>query len=393
MKAKKPMSPWTMPLVSAAILLLTAGVGCGLWTWVDHQAWNDQEKRTLAQLDVVKVASGIALGGGGLFTLYLAARRQRTQEEAQADTNADAEARRITELYTKAVQQLGDEKAPVRLGGLYALERLGQQQPDQRRTIVNVLCAYLRQPYTPPPESGSASRVARPLLRNSRLRAGIRRPEGPSGGAALVEARQEKDVRLTAQRILIAHARPRDEVEDPEYWGEHDIDLTGAVLFDVIMIDCRFGRAVFDRASFVGYTYLSSVKFSGHARFAGTTFESTVNFYESSFESGASFTATRFRADAQLHDTWFSGLPVLFFETSFADVADFRNASFGDAVIFRDEDFGGEVLLDGARVRRHERTSLPPGWHLGADPEGDGEWFPLVRTSSEQPPRPPTPGS
>lgn len=120
MTAKKPMSSWTMPLVAAAILLLTAAVLVTLWLWVNGQPWTDPEKRTLAQLDVVKVASGIALGGGGLFTLYLAARRQRHQEQAQADINADAEARRITELYTKAVQQLGSPQAPVRLGGLYA---------------------------------------------------------------------------------------------------------------------------------------------------------------------------------------------------------------------------------------------------------------------------------
>jgi hypothetical protein len=48
---------------------------------------------------------------------------------------------RITDLYIKPVEQLGSDKAPVRLGGLYALERLAQGNPDQRQTIVNVPCA------------------------------------------------------------------------------------------------------------------------------------------------------------------------------------------------------------------------------------------------------------
>jgi hypothetical protein len=56
---------------------------------------------------------------------------------------------RITELYTKAVEQLGSEKAPVRLGGLYALERLAQDNKEHRQTIVNVICAYLRMPFSP----------------------------------------------------------------------------------------------------------------------------------------------------------------------------------------------------------------------------------------------------
>jgi hypothetical protein len=56
----------------------------------------------------------------------------------------------VTELYTKAADQLGSDKAPVRLAGLYALERLAQDNPSQRQTIVNVICAYLQMPYTTP---------------------------------------------------------------------------------------------------------------------------------------------------------------------------------------------------------------------------------------------------
>jgi hypothetical protein len=65
-------------------------------------------------------------------------------------TITDATERRVTELYTKAADQLGSDKAPVRLAGLYALERLAQDSPGQRQTIVNVICAYLQMPYTPP---------------------------------------------------------------------------------------------------------------------------------------------------------------------------------------------------------------------------------------------------
>jgi len=83
----------------------------------------------------------------------LAFRRQHHQEIATLLTDQDAAQRRITELYTKAVEQLGSDKAPVRLGGLYALERLGQDNPSQRQTIVNVICAYLRMPFPATPDS------------------------------------------------------------------------------------------------------------------------------------------------------------------------------------------------------------------------------------------------
>ncbi|GAB3890228.1 hypothetical protein GCM10029964_061400 [Kibdelosporangium lantanae] len=51
-----------------------------LWQWVDQLNLADGEKEAAAHLDVVKVASGFAVGGGGVFALYLSARRQRTQE-------------------------------------------------------------------------------------------------------------------------------------------------------------------------------------------------------------------------------------------------------------------------------------------------------------------------
>ena len=90
----------------------------------------------------VSTALTAAAGTGGAAALLLAFRRQRhtehasletrhaavadrAQREAQArDATEDARERRVTELYGRALDQLGSERAPVRLGGLYALERL-----------------------------------------------------------------------------------------------------------------------------------------------------------------------------------------------------------------------------------------------------------------------------
>jgi hypothetical protein len=92
-------------------------------------------------------------GRGRTGTITLAARRQVHQERVAVATEADAAERRTTELYAKSVEQRGSEKSAVRLGGLYALERLAQTSPGQRQTVVNVICAYLRMPYQPPIES------------------------------------------------------------------------------------------------------------------------------------------------------------------------------------------------------------------------------------------------
>ncbi|MEU1394119.1 MULTISPECIES: hypothetical protein [unclassified Nonomuraea] len=85
----------------------------------------------------------------------------------------------MTELYTKAAEQLGNAQAPVRLAGLYALERLAQDTPVLRQTIVDVICSYLRMPYTPPADGAdpAGSAVPRATLAgvSARRQAAIRR--------------------------------------------------------------------------------------------------------------------------------------------------------------------------------------------------------------------------
>jgi hypothetical protein len=53
----------------------------------------------------------------------------------------------VTERFTRAVDQLGQRepgKLDVRLGGIYALERIARDSPNDRATIGEVLTAYIR---------------------------------------------------------------------------------------------------------------------------------------------------------------------------------------------------------------------------------------------------------
>ena len=70
---------------------------------------------------------------------------------------ATGEASHTAETYTKAIEQLGatkDSGAPhieLRLGGLYSLEKIAQNNKDYHNQIMEVLCAYVRM-HTPRPE-------------------------------------------------------------------------------------------------------------------------------------------------------------------------------------------------------------------------------------------------
>jgi hypothetical protein len=61
----------------------------------------------------------------------------------------------ITDRFTKAIAQLGEqgpEKLAVRLGGIYALERIAKDSKDDHWPIMEVLTAYVRETAPWPPK-------------------------------------------------------------------------------------------------------------------------------------------------------------------------------------------------------------------------------------------------
>ena len=78
------------------------------------------------------VIAGLA-GLAALGSLVMAARTYRLTQQGQ-----------ITDRYTKAIEQLGSDKPEVRLGGIYALERIAKDSAPDGATIAEVLTAFIR---------------------------------------------------------------------------------------------------------------------------------------------------------------------------------------------------------------------------------------------------------
>jgi Pentapeptide repeats (8 copies) len=98
--------------------------------------------------------------GAGLFVagaLLYTARNFTLSREAQ-----------VTDRYTKAIEQLGSDKGlDVRIGGIYALERIARDSPRDHPTIMEVLTAFVRERSRerwPPAEDGAKppDRLTRP---------------------------------------------------------------------------------------------------------------------------------------------------------------------------------------------------------------------------------------
>jgi len=51
----------------------------------------------------------------------------------------------ITERFTRAIEQLGNEKIEIRLGGIYALERISSESEKDYWPIMKILAAYIRE--------------------------------------------------------------------------------------------------------------------------------------------------------------------------------------------------------------------------------------------------------
>ena len=50
----------------------------------------------------------------------------------------------LTDRFTRAVDQIGSDKVDVRIGGVYALERIAKNSPDDRDTVQFILGAFVR---------------------------------------------------------------------------------------------------------------------------------------------------------------------------------------------------------------------------------------------------------
>jgi hypothetical protein len=85
-----------------------------------------------------------------LLGLYFTWRQLKIGREAQ-----------ITERFTRAIDQIGSDKLDVRLGGIYALERIALDSSADRLTIGEVLTAYVRghAPWPPSREAQPAEDV------------------------------------------------------------------------------------------------------------------------------------------------------------------------------------------------------------------------------------------
>ena len=242
-------NPWLLPntiasRALAAVILAVVLVGIIPWLWQIYST------RFPA---IIPLGAGIggAIIGWAALTQAATARRRH-----EAQTGADLQ-RRITENFTKAVEQLGSDKLEVRLGGIYSLERISKESPEDYWTVMENLTAFVRERS----RRNEAERTSLDLeQRVSRrayflwLEAG--RPDGRAEDFWAAATRKEEfgepatDIAavLTVLKRRSEQSRKREEAND---WH---LDLRGAVLNRTALFGAHLEGANLSAAHLVGAT-------------------------------------------------------------------------------------------------------------------------------------------
>jgi len=89
---------------------------------------------------LLQIIGGAALVAGAYIT-WRQLRHTMSDTREQRELERQAE---ITERFNSAIEHLGNNELAIRLGGIYALNRIGRDSVADRDAIVDILAAYVR---------------------------------------------------------------------------------------------------------------------------------------------------------------------------------------------------------------------------------------------------------
>lgn len=248
---------------------------------------------------------------------------QKNKDDYTRQVHAERRSR-----YTTAVEQLANEKAAVRLGGVYTLVGLvdewitdetltPEKQQKEGQAIVNSLCSYIRSPFS--------------LAIDGNIMAydGINyemSPEDYEGDYRGDQARliDEQDTRISIFKEI--SSRINDEIlnkNNQKHWNNFSYNFSRSVIFYPLR-NLSFSEADFSFTIFIGDTSFESSQFLRRASFAGGYFKDGITFKNAYFEEGVDFSYTNFETSANFNGLQSTGsaifqLSKIPYDTDFSD--------------------------------------------------------------------------
>ena len=280
-------------------------------------------------------------------------KKQQQQFEANAFKERKAERR---ERYTKAVEQLGDEKAPIRMGGVYTLvglvdewleeENLSEsERVKEGQVIINNLCAYIRSPFT------LAARYDE-LSEDNPSSDGIYKDNQQKFYADKAEFKAEADVRHSIIKEI--HDRLKGPGgKDPGAWSDFEYDFSGSIFFYPVDLTTSYYK---EPVTFRDSTY------QGRAYFGGSIYRERANFRNSIYQGQADFSGSTYQGWTSFRNSTYQK-GVLFGGSTYQDSADFGGSTYQDSADFsqstykKQADFSNSTYTSWANFSNSTYTS------------------------------------
>lgn len=192
--------------------------------------------REAVRTQLLTLGAGVFAAGALIFTAQNFRLSRRTVELTQ-QTLRLTERGQVTDRYARAIEQLGSAGPSVRMGAIFALERISRDSAEDSPTVMGVLAACIREQSHDPtcwrtlevaPEPGSGIETS-----------GVRLP-GPDLQAALAVLGR-RDRRLDTGLLDLMNADlSHGYLPSAQLDGT---DLTGALLSGADLIDANFTGA------------------------------------------------------------------------------------------------------------------------------------------------------
>ncbi|PEN17374.1 hypothetical protein CRM92_05070 [Rothia dentocariosa] len=319
-----------------AILLATGGL-IGLIALGETRRKNDNDREAAESLRIHQ--QGTLIQQKEQFEKQL--EKQQEQFEANAFKDRKAERR---ERYTKAVEQLGDEKAPIRMGGVYTLVGLVDEwleedklSEDERikegQVIINSLCAYIRSPFT------LASHYDEPS-QDTPTSEGTYKDREQEFYAEKAILDSEADVRLGIIKEIHNRLQGTEEILWGT-WSSFEYNFSGSTFFYPVDLS---GSYYLKSVNFSGSTYQNTADFSDStyqntASFGGSTYQRWANFSDSIYQGWISFGGSIYQGSTYFVGSTYQGL------TNFGDSIYKSSTDFSDSTYQSSANFGGSTYV------------------------------------------------
>ena len=301
--------------------------------------------------------------------------KQLEKQQEQFDANAfkDRKAER-RERYTKAVEQLGDEKAPVRMGGVYTLVGLVDEWLEEEsirkyedrlkegQVIINNLCAYIRSPFT------LASHYDE-LMQDTPGAEGVYQDKVQEFYADKATLDSEADVRLSIIKEIHDRIQGPDK-NTPGAWSDFEYDFSGSTFFYPIdLTNSYYAKPInFSGSTYKGRAYFTGSTYKGWANFNDSIYQSGANFSHSTYQSGANFNDSTYQSRANFNDSTYQSR-ANFSDSTYQSRADFSDstyqsrADFSGSIFCSDVYFGTYIFNDPSRFTKYAPIFYDETYH------------------------------